>query len=159
MIGAMSATILGAVRLLPGERVIRHFGASFVQPGLIYGTLATIFIGLYAFQSYRFFLLGAALVCIIGGLQAMVRMQYQWVLTNQRLIQVSGIWTKRVKVIPGDRITDMSLVQPVLYGLLGTGELHVSTAGSDGYEATIFAQHDPRLIEGLLHDLSEGRFA
>lgn len=155
----MSATILGAVRLLPGERVIRHFGASFVQPGLIYGALALVFIGLYAFQAYKWFLLGAALVCIIGGLQALTRMQYQWVLTNQRLVQVSGILTRRVKVIPGDRITDMSLIQPPLCGLLGTGELHVSTAGSDGYEAAIFGQHDPRLIEGLLHDLSEGRYA
>lgn len=155
----MSATILGAVRLLPGERVIRHFGASFVQPGLIYGIIATIMIGLYAFQSYRFFLLGAAVVFIIGGMQAMVRMQYQWVLTNQRLIQVSGIWTKRVTVITGDRITDMSLVQPAFCNLLGTGELRINTAGGDGYEAVIFAQHDPRLVEGLVQDLREDRFA
>lgn len=155
----MSATILGAVRLLPGERVIRHFGASFVQPGIIYGIIATVFVGLYAFQSYRFFLLGAAAVLVVGGLQAIARTQYQWVLTNQRLIQISGLVTKHTTVIPGDRITDMRLVHPPFARLLGTGELHVSTAGSDGYEAVIFGQHDPRLLEGLVHDLSEGRFA
>src|SRR5690554_7398225 len=78
--------------------------------------------------------------------RSMVRMQHQWVLTNQRLVQVTGIWTKRVTVITGDRITDMSIVQPAFCNLLGTGELHINRSE----EHTSELQSRPHLVCRLL---------
>lgn len=155
----MSATIVGSVRLQPGERVIRRFSASFVMPGLIYGTLATVLLSLYALTDFRWFLLGAATILVTAGLRALARMQFTWVLTNQRIIAASGILNRKTISIRGDRITDTEIDVPFLGSVFGTGELRISTAGSEGYQMTLFSQHNPRMVEQLLSDLRYERLA
>ncbi len=139
--------------LYPEERVIHDYVASFVAPGCLYLLTAAALGAFYYLYPHPLTIAAIAIVFASAALHAAVRAQYLWVLTNERLIERRGILARHNVTIRHDRVTDTSSRRPILAGIFGTGEVHVSTAGSEGTMVTIFAQHDPATLEQLLNNL------
>ncbi len=139
--------------LYPGERVIHDYVASFVAPGCLYLLTAGALGAFYYLFPHPLTIAAIATAFGSAALHAAIRSQYLWVLTNERLIERRGILARHNITIRHDRVTDTSSRRPVFASLFGTGEVHISTAGSEGTMITIFAQHHPATLEQLLNNL------
>lgn len=139
--------------LYPGEHVIHGYTASFAAPASLYLLTAAALAGFYFVFPHVLALIAIVLVFLTAAAHAAIRAQYVWILTNERLIARSGIFTRTSTTIRHDRVTDTSSRRPLLAALFGTGEVYVSTAGAEGHMTTIFAQHDPARLEQLLNNL------
>jgi uncharacterized membrane protein YdbT with pleckstrin-like domain len=139
--------------LYPNEQVIQHYGASFVAPACLYLLTGATLAAFYYLLPHVLTLVAIVIVFASAALHAAVRAQYLWILTNERLVERRGIFTRHTVTVRHDRITDTGSRIPVLSGLFGTGEVTVSTAGSEGTIVTVFAQHDPGRLEQLLNSL------
>jgi membrane protein YdbS with pleckstrin-like domain len=145
--------------LYPHEQVIQHYGASFVAPACLYLLTAGALGAFYYLFPQVLTLVAIVIVFASAALHAAVRGQYLWILTNERLVERRGILTRQTITVRHDRVTDTGSRVPVLSGLFGTGEVSVSTAGSEGTIITVFAQHDPHRLEQLLNNLKrENRY-
>jgi uncharacterized membrane protein YdbT with pleckstrin-like domain len=61
---------------------------------------------------------------------------YEWledyfVVTSQRLLLATGIWTRTVNMMPLSKVTDMSFKRSAMGRILGYGEFVVESAGQD----------------------------
>lgn len=54
-----------------------------------------------------------------------------FVITSQRLLLATGIWTRTVNMMPLGKVTDMSFKRSTMGRLLGYGEFVVESAGQD----------------------------
>jgi uncharacterized membrane protein YdbT with pleckstrin-like domain len=54
-----------------------------------------------------------------------------FVVTSQRLLLTTGLWTRTVNMMPLSKVTDMSFQRSMLGRLLGYGEFIVESAGQD----------------------------
>lgn len=54
-----------------------------------------------------------------------------FVVTSQRLLLTTGIWTRTVNMMPLSKVTDMSFQRSMLGRILGYGEFIVESAGQD----------------------------
>ena len=85
---------------------------------------------------------GDAIDLAVGGLACLFILRFLWrlwewrvaktVVTDRRLFQVSGIFTRKVSSIPLARMTDLTYRRPFLGRLLGYGEIVVESAGEHG---------------------------
>lgn len=69
----------------------------------------------------------------------------RYALTTQRILKKTGLFRKDVESVQYKRVTDTAVTQGITERLTHTGTVHISTAGSQGYEmelATI-----PALVE------------
>ena len=64
------------------------------------------------------------------------------VLTDQRMVEISGVFTRRVASMPLERMTDMTYRRTLLGRVLGYGEFLVETAGQ--VQALTRIDHLPR---------------
>lgn len=151
--GGMARGSANHLPLHPHERVLRGYNASFVAPAIAYLAGAAIVLAVFILATHILVLAGVVAILLAGLMHAVIRSQYVWVLTNHRLIEKRGILTRYTTTISHDRITDTHATRPLLAHLLGTGEVHVSTAGSDGTQITIFAQHEPTTLEHAVLDM------
>ena len=79
---------------------------------------------------------------VVGGVACLFILRllarvWQWrvaktVVTDRRLFQVSGIFTRKVSSIPLSRMTDLTYRRPFIGRLLGYGEIVVESAGEHG---------------------------
>ncbi|HEY1706076.1 MAG TPA: PH domain-containing protein [Trebonia sp.] len=54
-----------------------------------------------------------------------------FVVTSQRLLLTTGLWTRTVNMMPLSKVTDMSFQRSMLGRILGYGEFIVESAGQD----------------------------
>lgn len=57
--------------------------------------------------------------------------QGQFIVTNRRVLLVSGLFTRRVAMLPLRKVTDMSYERPVVGRLLGYGTFVMESAGQE----------------------------
>ena len=87
--------------------------------------LATVVVGAY-FQGYIFILtlLGVAFLCY----RIAEHNSHIWAITNLRVIDESGIFTRQSKECPLDKVTNVSCSQHLLGRILGFGDVEIQTA-------------------------------
>ncbi|MGH3742186.1 MAG: PH domain-containing protein, partial [Micromonosporaceae bacterium] len=74
-----------------------------------------------------------------GVLAVMARLLYQvaewsadrFVVTDRRMLLISGLITRKVAMMPLTKVTDMTYEKPVIGRLLGYGEFIMESAGQD----------------------------
>jgi membrane protein YdbS with pleckstrin-like domain len=81
-----------------------------------------------------------------------IKISNEFILTDKRLIVKRGWLNTHIKTIYYNRITDMSIRQTLLEKIIKTGTLSISTAGSDGYEATLLHIKSPYKIKKILYE-------
>jgi uncharacterized membrane protein YdbT with pleckstrin-like domain len=87
-------------------------------------------------NQYAGFGLGAALLVTAGwtAVRVMRRQTTEFVVTTHRLVYRQGIFAKRGKEIPLERVNDISFNQSVWERLIGTGDLSIESAGAQSRE-------------------------
>ncbi len=78
-------------------------------------------------------------------------------ITNKRIIQVRGIITRRVEMMPLSKLTDMSYIRTPFGSVLGYGTFRVESAGQDQALSTLSPIPDPDGSYRYLQDLLFGR--
>jgi len=84
-----------------------------------------------------------------------LRISNEFVFTNRRILIKTGWISTRVISISYNRITDVSITQSLVDRLLSIGTLAISTAGSEGYRASLSHITKPHDKKKLLHELKE----
>jgi uncharacterized membrane protein YdbT with pleckstrin-like domain len=84
---------------------------------------------------------GALLIWIVWGLWAVLMLRLVWeavnwavdyfVITSERILLTSGVFTRSVAMMPLSKVTDMSFHRTFAGRLLGYGEFVVESAGQD----------------------------
>lgn len=102
-----------------------------------------------------------SLILILGSAVWLVSRYVQWVstnfvVTNQRVIYRSGIFTKRGIEIPLDRVNNVLFSQRLIERMLGAGDLLIESAGEQGQQR--FSDiRNPDRIQQLIHAQGELR--
>ena len=74
--------------------------------------------------------IGAIFLTARALLRVLVWRVQQVIVTDRRLIRISGIVTRKVGVIPFSRVTDLTYRRGALGRLLGYGEISIESAGA-----------------------------
>lgn len=78
-------------------------------------------------------LIAATVLAVMGLATVWVWLHWAWAtvtVTDERVIVKEGVLVRRTKVIPLDRVQDVSTLQNLFGQLLGYGSLEIDTAGS-----------------------------
>ncbi|MDQ3979901.1 MAG: PH domain-containing protein, partial [Actinomycetota bacterium] len=108
----------------------------------------------------------AALVLILVSLIWLVVRYVKWatthfVVTTDRLIHRSGVFTKQGKEIPLERLNDVSFRKTLLERMLGAGDLLIESAGEQGQQEFHNFTH-PERVQNEIHrqvELAQARDA
>ena len=165
--GGGSATLAGMpypTRLLsPGEHVETEFRPHWkllIGPVALLSaaTVAAVLLVVYVDG-----LLGLipALIVILAGLLAPVRVWYRWlftkfIITNERLIVRAGLIARQGKEIPLERIDNVSFSQTVGERILRSGDLVIESAGEAG-QSRYSDIPRPEATQALIYRLREER--
>ena len=111
------------IQLDPDEKILlrsqKHHAAIYVAISYL------LFVLLYAFNNndfvWIFFLTAYGLILLVASIH--IYMYREYVLTNQRLLVVSGYYYLRNESIPIDKIEHVTLNQSLLHKWLGIGTL------------------------------------
>jgi|SRR5438093_7581302 len=129
--------------LLPGENLVlrrhRHWIVavkSMALPVLI--VVAALLAAFLSFIPPDYRLLAVLAAVALAGLSAIV-VYIRWTsasftLTNQRVLLAYGVFSRNSKVIPIDRVQDVSTQQSLLGRAFGYGRVEIDAAGSAGAE-------------------------
>jgi uncharacterized membrane protein YdbT with pleckstrin-like domain len=129
--------------LLPGENLVlkkhRHWIVavkSMLLPALI--VVAAVLAAFLSFVPSDYRLIAVLAALAIAGLSAIV-VYIRWtaasfMLTNQRVLLTYGVFSRSSKVIPIDRVQDVSTKQSLLGRAFGYGRVEIDAAGSAGAE-------------------------
>ena len=130
--------------LLPGEEIelSRHRHWIVAAKAMALPALIVVAAALAAFLSFipsDYRILAVLAAVALAGLWSMV-VYVRWTaasitLTNQRVILAYGVFSRASKVIPIDRIQDVSTQQSLIGRLFGYGRVEIDAAGSSGAEA------------------------
>ncbi len=79
------------------------------------------------------------LVMVLSGAEQVIKSELElyatrYALTTQRILKKTGLLRKDVESVQYKRVTDTAVTQGFTERLTHTGTVHVSTAGSQGYE-------------------------
>ncbi len=85
----------------------------------------------------------------------LLRINYEFMLTDQRVIVKRGWLNIQTVSIQYARITDVSIAQSIIGRLLKIGALSISTAGNEGNRVIMAHIEDPQGVKRLLHELKE----
>lgn len=109
--------------------------------------------------------LGYYLLCLAFGwlliplVMAAIRFlqiaRHQYELTEQRLYERSGILFRRAEVLELYRVLDLSVEQPFLQGLVGSGRVILTTRDSSTPRIVLEAVPDPLAVADLIRDRVE----
>lgn len=72
---------------------------------------------------------------------------YQYIITNNRVKLIGGVFNKIAKEVPFSQITDINISQNILEKIMGIYELHIQTAGSQS-----FTELEPKISFLALED-------
>ena len=81
--------------------------------------------------------------------------RHQYELTEQRLYERSGILFRRAEVLELYRVIDLSVEQPFLQGLVGSGRVILTTRDSSTPCIVLEAVPDPLAVADLIRDRVE----
>ena len=74
-----------------------------------------------------------------------------WVVTNRRLISMSGVFNQKTIATGLERIQDVHFLRSFWDRIIGTGSLEVDTASEHGPVHIGFLRHDQEFREALTH--------
>jgi uncharacterized membrane protein YdbT with pleckstrin-like domain len=101
-------------------------------------------------------LLALVLVALVWLLARVARWStINFVLTNDRLIVRSGVFMKRGREIPLERVNDITVTQTLLRRMLGAGDLVIESAGERGQEAFPGCPHPGRVQNEIYRQMEE----
>ena len=132
--------------LLPGETVVlrRHRHWVVAVKSLVWPVLLLVLVGLgdhFLSQSLVArdvkTVATLAAVAILGLWLIVVWLRWNatcFTITDQRVILDTGVLSRSSKIIPIDRVQDVSTRQPLLGRILGFGTVEIDAAGSQGAE-------------------------
>ena len=120
----------------------------FVAAGLFVGVVLN---GSLTAILFTFLLL--AIVLLVLVLQRLSQRYTSYVITNVRIMRVSGILTRRVHSIPWMRVTDLTFDQSALGRILGYATLHIESANEDSGLRDLAGVSKPMLFNQYLVDM------
>jgi|SRR5919108_2447453 uncharacterized membrane protein YdbT with pleckstrin-like domain len=136
--------------LLPGEKLILklHQHWIFVLKSVLVPIALLILIGLADFtflkgtSSEAIATLAVVAIALLWLIVVWIRWQsVSYTLTDQRIMLVSGVFSRSEKIIPIDRVQDCTTRQSLTGRILGYGRVEVDAAGAQGAEVLL---HLPR---------------
>jgi uncharacterized membrane protein YdbT with pleckstrin-like domain len=129
--------------LLPGESLVlkRHRHWIVALKSMTLPILVVVLAVLASFLSFipsDYRIMAVMLAVALAGLCA-ITVYLRWTaasftLTNQRVLVADGVFTRRSKAIPIDRVQDVSTRQNLLGRILGYGLVEIDAAGASGAE-------------------------
>ena len=148
-----------------GEEVVLDLNphwSTLVKPlavlvGLI---IATLFVAPIKYVGY----VAAVVLLVAAGwasLKVARRQTTEFVVTTARLIYRSGLFAKRGKEIPLERINDISFDQSVFERVIGTGDLAIESAGAQSRETFTDIPHPSQVQNEIYRQMeaAQGRHA
>jgi membrane protein YdbS with pleckstrin-like domain len=94
-----------------------------------------------------------AIVLLVLVLQRLSERYTSYVITNVRIMRVSGVVTRRVHSIPWMRVTDLTFDQSWLGRMLGYATLHIESANEDSGLRDLAGVSDPMVFNKYLVDM------
>jgi uncharacterized membrane protein YdbT with pleckstrin-like domain len=99
------------------------------------------------------------IIAVIGWIILAIPPALRWqftlfVLTTDRLITRSGVFAKRSKEIPLERINDVAFHQTLIERILGAGDLLIESAGETG-QNRIYNVRNPEQVQLAIYKESE----
>jgi membrane protein YdbS with pleckstrin-like domain len=94
-----------------------------------------------------------AIVLLVLVLQRLSERYTSYVITNVRIMRVSGVVTRRVHSIPWMRVTDLTFDQTWLGRMLGYATLHIESANEDSGLRDLAGVSDPMVFNKYLVDM------
>jgi membrane protein YdbS with pleckstrin-like domain len=146
-----------------GERMIHNDHPSFrafviehVILVIVLFVAAGLFVGVVLNGSLTAVLLTfllMAIVLLVLVLQRLSERYTSYVITNVRIMRVSGVVTRRVHSIPWMRVTDLTFDQSWLGRMLGYATLHIESANEDSGLRDLAGVSDPMVFNQYLVDM------
>jgi membrane protein YdbS with pleckstrin-like domain len=136
-----------------GERMIHSdhpsFQAFFVQNTILFLVLfvvATVFFGISfngSLITAGFVLLALSIVLLYLVLKRLRERYTSYVVTNVRIMRISGVFARRAHSIPWVRVTDLTYEQSLSGRLFGFATLHIESANEDSGLRNLEGVNDP----------------
>ena len=113
---------------------------------LILFVVGTVFFGISfngSFVTAGFVLLALSIVMLILVLKRLRERYTSYVVTNVRIMRISGVFSRRAHSIPWVRVTDLTYEQTVSGRLFGYATLHIESANEDSGLRNLEGVNDP----------------
>jgi membrane protein YdbS with pleckstrin-like domain len=117
---------------------------------------AGLFVGVVLNGSLTAILLTFLVLAVVLLVLVLIRLSERYtsyVITNVRIMRVSGILTRRVHSIPWMRVTDLTFDQSWLGRVLGYATLHIESANEEGGLRDLVGVSNPMLFNRYLVDM------
>ena len=92
---------------------------------------------------------------VMGAIRFLQLSRHSYELTEQRLYERSGILFRRAEVLELYRVIDLSVEQPFLQGLVGSGRVILTTRDRSTPRIVLEAVPDPLAVADLIRDRVE----
>ncbi|HET9611243.1 MAG TPA: PH domain-containing protein [Acidimicrobiales bacterium] len=146
-----------------GERMIHNDHPSFrsfvVENGLLFGgflLLAVLFLGI----TFNGSLIAAALILLVLSVILLVLVLKRlgdrytsYVVTDTRIMRISGVISRRAHSIPWVRVTDLTIEQSLMGRLFGYATLHIESANEDSGLRDLEGVSDPMQFNQYVVDM------
>lgn len=76
------------------------------------------------------------------------------IVTNERIVHVSGLFGRKVKEIPISQISNLSYSQRLIDRIFGVGSLEIEHSGSDGRNSFDMVRRPDRIVTAVSSQLS-----
>lgn len=146
-----------------GERMIHNDHPSFrsfvVQNTLLFIgflVISVLFLGITfngSFLAAAFLLLVLCLVLLVLVLKRLGDRYTSYVVTDTRIMRISGIISRRAHSIPWVRVTDLSIEQTLSGRLFGYATLHIESANEDSGLRDLDGVSDPMQFNQYVVDM------
>lgn len=125
--------------LKPGERVVREFAKHWITlagPAVIVGVALLGIVAVFTHVNIPTARLGSQAAALLAVLHFVYRYVERtanlWCVTNQRIVDEWGVFSRNSKETALDRILNVTYKQPLLGLLLGYGNVEIQTAAEQG---------------------------
>jgi membrane protein YdbS with pleckstrin-like domain len=146
-----------------GERMIHNDHPSFrsfvVQNTLLFGgflIVAVLFLGISfsgSLLAAGFLLLVLCVVLLVLVLKRLGDRYTSYVVTDTRIMRISGVISRRAHSIPWVRVTDLSIEQSFMGRLFGYATLHIESANEDSGLRDLEGVSDPMQFNQYVVDM------
>jgi membrane protein YdbS with pleckstrin-like domain len=146
-----------------GERMIHNDHPSFrsfvVQNTLLFGgflIVGVLFLGITfsgSLLAAGFLLLVLCVVLLVLVLKRLGDRYTSYVVTDTRIMRISGVITRRAHSIPWVRVTDLSIEQSFMGRLFGYATLHIESANEDSGLRDLDGVSDPMQFNQYVVDM------
>lgn len=130
------------IDLRPGEKVLHEYRESALWPTI---NMAVIVFGVIVLMSwYNIWVILFAASFVEATRWA--THENRWALTNQRVLERTGVGNKKATSVDRTRITDVSVERPWFNPILRRGKVKINTAGRSGDEIVMSGMADPDAV-------------